>query len=94
MVTIRWTDTAEDSYLAILQSHYEHSTETALALDSQMEHLLDTLKQFRFRCPALPNFPGLRRCLVVPHIGLVYLVLEEELIVVSVFDTRTDHPFQ
>ena len=93
MATIRWTDTAEDSYLAFLQTAYDQSARSALILDEALEKLLERLRQFKRHCPPLEKIPGLRRCLVTSHIGLVYDVSGEEITIISVFDTRSDHPF-
>lgn len=38
MATIRWTDTAEDTYLALLQMQYDQSTQAALLLDEQLKN--------------------------------------------------------
>ncbi len=94
MATIRWTDTAEDTYLALLQMQYDQSTQAALLLDEQLEKLLERLGQFKFHCPPLENFSSLRRCQVTRHIGLVYHITEDEITIISVFDSRTNHPFQ
>ena len=94
MATIRWTDTAEDTYLALLQLSYNQSTQSALFLDTQLERLLERLKLFKFHCPPLENIPGLRRCQITRQIGLVYDVSGEEITIISVFDNRSDHPFQ
>lgn len=94
MATIIWTDTAEETYLALLQLVYSQSTEAALLLDSKLEKLLSRLRQFKFHCPPLEQIPGLRRCLVTANLGLVYDVSGDDVIIVSVYDTRTDHPFQ
>ena len=93
MATIRWTDTAEDAYLALLQTVYSNSTQAALLLDDKLEQLLSRLRQFKYHCPPLEKIPGFRRCVVIPTIGLVYDVSGEVVTIVSVFDTRMDHPF-
>jgi len=93
MTNIRWTDTADDAYLALLQNTYTYSTEAALNLDGRLEQLLERLQQFKYHCPPLENIPGLRRCIVTQHIGLVYDISGDTLTIVSVFDTRMDHPF-
>jgi plasmid stabilization system protein ParE len=93
MTTIRWTDTANDAYLDILQTTYDRSTTLALVLDEHLLKLLDRLSKFKKHCPPLEKIPGLRRCLVTQHIGLVYDVSGEELTIISVFDTRSEHPF-
>lgn len=93
MTTIRWTDTAEDAYLALLQSAYTRSTEAALFLDEQLERLVERLRLFKHHCPSLEKIPGLRRCVITQYLGLVYDVSGDLITIVSVFDTRTDHPF-
>lgn len=93
MTNIRWTDTAEDPYLSLLQVAYGQSVDVALALDRQLELLLERLRRFKKHCPPLEKIPGLRRCILTPHVGLVYDVSGDEITIISVFDTRSDHPF-
>jgi plasmid stabilization system protein ParE len=93
MTTIHWTDAAEDTYLAILGSIYEKSTAAALYLDEQLEALLSKLRRFKYHCPPLEKIPGLRRCMITPDIALVYDVSGEIVTVISVYHTRSSHPF-
>ena len=64
-----------------------------LLLDTQLEKLLERLQQFKFHCPQLERIPGFRRCILTQHIGLAYDVSGDMVTIVSVFDTRMDHPF-
>lgn len=90
---IRWTDSAEEAYLVFLQSAYNYSSNTALHLDEQLDALLERLKLFKHHCPPLENHKYLRRCMVAHHIALVYDVSGNEITIISVFDTRSKHPF-
>ncbi|MCB9315796.1 MAG: type II toxin-antitoxin system RelE/ParE family toxin [Lewinellaceae bacterium] len=94
MTTIRWTETADTAYITLLRKVYDRSTEAALALDLQLEKLLERLRQFCYHCPPLENIPGLRRCLITQNLGLVYDVSGDEITIISVYDTRTNNPFQ
>ncbi len=93
MNTIRWTDGAEDAYVKFLRSVYDYSADAAVFLDEQLENLLDRLSKFKNLCPPLDKIAGLRRCVLTTNIALVYDVSGSEITIVSVFDTRSDHPF-
>jgi hypothetical protein len=60
MTTIRWTDTAEDAYLAFLQAAYNHSTESA----QQLERLLERPPAIQ---KALPTIGKNTRVSAMPH---------------------------
>lgn len=92
-IVIRWTDSAEEAYLAFLQSTYAYSSNTALHLDEQLEALLERLRLFKFHCPPLENIKHLRRCIITRHLALVYDVSGDEITIISVFDTRSKSPF-
>jgi plasmid stabilization system protein ParE len=93
MNTIRWTDGAEDAYVAFLSTVYDYSADAAIILDEQLENLLDRLSRFKHLCPPLDKIAGLRRCVLTTNIALVYDVSGNEITLISVFDTRSDHPF-
>jgi plasmid stabilization system protein ParE len=89
MTAIHWTDAAEDTYLTILNSIYEKSTAAALYLDEQLERFCPDFGH----CPPLEKIPGLRRCKITPDIALVYDVSGEIVAAISVYHTRSNHPF-
>jgi len=93
MINVEWTEVAKDDYIVLLKSAYEQSTEKALLLDGKMEALLNNLRQFKYLCPATQKFPNFRRCVVTRYLALVYEVGLEAILIVSVFDTRAQHPF-
>jgi plasmid stabilization system protein ParE len=93
MTNICWTDTADEAYLVILQSFYDISNTKALFLDDKLNALLERLSKFKNLCPPLDKIPGLRRCSITQNIGLVYDVSGTEITIISVFDSRSDHPF-
>lgn len=84
---------AEDSYLDFLRSTYEYSADAAVFLDEQLERLLMRLREFKNLCPPLDKPSGLRRCVLTTNIALVYDVSGTEITIISVFDTRSSHPF-
>lgn len=93
MTTIQWTEIAKDDYISMLKSVYEQSADNAVMMDEKMESLLSNLRQFKHFCPPTQKFPKFRRCIVTKYLALVYEVGEESILIVSVFDTRTQHPF-
>ncbi|HAD13322.1 MAG TPA: hypothetical protein DCF33_12905 [Saprospirales bacterium] len=93
MTSIHWTETAKDDYLAILKTLYEQSADLAIALDDKMESLISNLRQFRYLCPPSRKFPKFRRCILTKNLALVYEASEDSLLIISIFDTRAQHPF-
>lgn len=93
MIAVQWTEVAKNDYVAILKSTYERSADEAILLDEKLESLLDNLRQFKHFCPATQKFPKFRRCIVTKYLALVYEVGEESILILSVFDTRAQHPF-
>jgi addiction module RelE/StbE family toxin len=93
MNTIHWTESAQNDYLSMLSTIYNHSTDAAIALDESLENLLERLRQFKYLCPPLGNVNGLRRCVVNSSVALVYDVSGNTLTILSVFDTRSEHRF-
>ncbi len=93
MTIVQWTEVAKDDYVVALKSAYQQSVDAALLLDGKMETLLSNLRQFKHFCPPAQRFPKFRRCVVTKYLALVYEVGEESILIVSVFDTRTQHPF-
>ena len=93
MITVQWTEVAKDDYVSVLKSTYEQSADTAVLLDEKMEALLSNLCQFKHFCPPTQKFPKFRRCILTKYLALVYEVGEESILILSVFDTRAQHPF-
>ncbi|MBX2930138.1 MAG: type II toxin-antitoxin system RelE/ParE family toxin [Saprospiraceae bacterium] len=93
MKMILWTDTAEEAYLNMLQVLYAQSADAALLLGNKMDALLDRLETFNYLCPPIGHISGVRRCQVTRHVGLAYFVSAQDIIIVSVFDSRSAHPF-
>jgi plasmid stabilization system protein ParE len=93
MTTVQWTEVAKDDYIAVLKSAYEESADQAVLLDEKMEALLSNLRQFKHFCPPTLKFIKFRRCILTKHLALVYEVGEESILILSVFDTRMQHPF-
>jgi plasmid stabilization system protein ParE len=90
---IHWTDSAEDQYLSYLRNCYDGSPDAAILLDEQLESLLERLRRFKHLCPPLEKIAGLRRCVITANLALVYDVSGTDLTIISVFDTRSSHPF-
>lgn len=93
MNTVRWTEGAEEAYLTFLRSIYDYSADAAVFLDEQLENMIDRLSKFKHLCPPLDKVPGLRRCVLATNIALVYDVSGTQITIISVFDTRSAHPF-
>lgn len=93
MNNIRWTNGAEEAYLEFLKSLYNYSADAAVFLDEQLEKLIDRLSKFKHLCPPIDKIAGLRRCILTTNIALVYDVSDAGITIISVFDTRSDHPF-
>ncbi len=93
MTTIQWAEVAKDDYVANLKSIYNQSADKAVLVDEKMESLLNNLRQFKHFCPVTQKFPKFRPCIVTKYLALVYEVGEESILIVSVFDTRTQQPF-
>jgi plasmid stabilization system protein ParE len=93
MITVQWTEIAKDDYIAVLKSAYEQSADKTVLLDGKMEALLGNLCLFKHFYLSTQKFPKFRRCILTKHIALVYEVGEESILILSVFDTRIQHPF-
>ncbi len=93
MTTVQWAEVAKEDYLAVLKFTYEQSADKAVLLDEKMEALLGNLRQFKHFCPPAQKFPKFRRCILTKHLAMVYEVGEESILILSVFDTRMQHPF-
>ncbi len=92
MHEIRWTNTAKEEYASLLINVYSKSVDAAIDLDERMEVLQDRLLLFKSFCPPHKTISTMRRCVETPYISLVYDVLDNEIIIVSVFDSRSAHP--
>ena len=93
MNEIRWTNTARDEYASLLKGIYGVSVDAAIRLDEQIEALKDRLLLFKSLCPPHARIPTMRRCVVTRFVSLVYDLLDGEIVVVSVFDNRSEHLF-
>jgi len=93
MTTIQWAEVAKDDYVANLKSIYNQSADKAVLVDEKMESLLNNSRQFKHFCPVTQKFPKFRPCIVTKYLALVYEVGEESILIVSIFDTRTQQPF-
>ena len=93
MNEIRWTNTAREEYASLLKGIYDVSVDVAVQLDEQIEALQDRLLVFKSLCPPHARIPTMRRCVVTRFVSLVYDLLDGEIIIVSVFDSRSGHPF-
>ena len=93
MNEIRWTNTARDEYASLLKGIYGVSVDAAIRLDEQIEALQDRLLLFKSLCPPHARIPTMRRCVVTRFVSLVYDLLDGEIVVVSVFDNRSEHLF-
>jgi plasmid stabilization system protein ParE len=93
MSEIRWTNTAREEYALLLKNIYETSMDAAVRLDEEVEALQDRLSLFKSLCPPHAKIPTMRRCVVSRFVSLVYDVLGEDIIVISIFDSRSEHPF-
>lgn len=93
MNTIQWALAAQDDYLTMLKDVYGRSVDAAIQIDEKMEALLEKLRRFKHLCPPSRKFPKFRRCVVTRHISLVYEVGSESITILSVFDSRSEHPF-
>jgi plasmid stabilization system protein ParE len=93
MNEIRWTNTAREEYALLLRNIYEASMDAAVRLDEQIETLQDQLLLFKNLCPPHAKIPTMRRCVVNRFVSLVYDTLGETIVVISVFDSRSNHPF-
>lgn len=91
-MTIQWTNTAREEYRSILRSVYETSVDHALDLDERIEVLQDRLLLFKSLCPPHPDIPTFRRCVVTKSVVLIYDIGDENITIVSVVDTRSNHP--
>lgn len=93
MTSVQWSEVARDDYVAVLKSVYLDSADKAVLLNEKMEALLSNLRQFKHFCPPTQKFNKFRRCILTKHLALVYEVGEESILILSVFDTRMQHPF-
>lgn len=77
----------------MLEQTYERSVEAALELDDKMNALLENLRRFKHFCPPTRAFPKFRRCIVTKYVALVYETGSNSITIISVFDSRMQHPF-
>lgn len=94
MHSILWTDTAQDSYLQILDFLFDQwSLDIALDWDGKVQQLLNNISTHKELCPASEKFPGLRRCIINEYTSLIYRVKEDHIELITFFDNRANHPF-
>ena len=93
MIKIEFTKTAEEDYLALLDTTSQRSLDEALELDAKFETLIENLRQFKYLCPPSKRFPKFRRCVVTRFVSLVYEVGNQSITIISVFDARSSNPF-
>lgn len=93
MIDVQWTEVAKDDFVEILKKVYERSADLAVRLNEEMEALQQNLSQFKHFCPPSVKFPKFRRCIVNKDLALVYEAGESSITIISVFDTRAQHPF-
>lgn len=93
MITVEFTQSAEDDYLEILDELSRRSLDEALILDDKLNTLIENLQKYKFLCPASLNFPKFRRCVVTPSISLVYEIGRNSITIISIFDSRSNTPF-
>ena len=74
MVTVLFTQTAEDDYLALIDYLSRRSVDDAIALDQKMDALVENLKKYKHFCPPSRKFPKFRKCVLTPS-GLSRLKL-------------------
>lgn len=93
MNNVIFSPKAEDAYLAILEHYYHFSIDFALHLEEKLDRLIFNLRKFKKLCPPSKALPGIRRCVLTENISLVYQVVESDIHIISVYDSRTDHLF-
>lgn len=93
MIAVELTQTAEDSYLDILDNISRNSIDKALAIDDKMTALINNLKKYKYFCPPSSKFPKFRRCVLTNNISLVYEIGKKSITIISIFDNRSNNPF-
>jgi plasmid stabilization system protein ParE len=93
MVTVQFTQTAEDDYLALIDYLSRRSIDDAIALDQKMDTLVENLKKYKHFCPPSRQFPKFRKCVITPSISLIYEIGKASITIISVFDNRSNTPF-
>lgn len=96
MYQLIWSATAQSSYEQIWDFILQKWTvETVIDLDDKVQNLLEQLSRHEHLCPALEEFPNLRKCVISKQTSLVYAVDTEQKIIsiVAFVDNRAKHQF-
>ena len=88
---IIWSPQAVYNFNGILAYLLENWTlEIALRYESDVYDLIDTIARNPFIGTKSEKYTGLRKFLITKHSFLIYRILENQLEIVEIFDTRQD----
>ncbi len=86
---IVWTPNCKENYKDIIEYLLDISSfETALKFTIQLEDWLEILSKNPFLGISNPTFISVQKLLIPPHNQLAYTVIENQIILLNIVDTR------
>lgn len=90
---IVWSESALYSYFRVVDYLLENWTHLELlAFEKNVDKLLEQITLNNDLCPQSKLF-GYRKCLIDKHNSLVYDITNNTIVIVSITDNRSIHPF-
>ncbi len=91
MNTIKWTISAKNAYLNILEMLCnDWNDEVAYNFYEATERLLDGLRNFKNLCPPSPKSYNFRRCVINKHTSFTYRTTDNEVEIVAFYFNKTN----
>ena len=82
MYQIAWTKLAKETHQQIFDFVLENwSINVVIRFDEEVQGLLQNLKQHKHLCPPLKGRIIIRKCVISPHVSLLYRVNEQNQVI-------------
>jgi plasmid stabilization system protein ParE len=92
MNIVKWTTSAEDAYLEILEMLRNNwNDDVAYNFYVATERLIDGLRSFKSLCPQSPKLHNFRRCVVNKHTSFTYRATDNEVEIIAFYFNKMGH---
>lgn len=88
---IKWTDRALSEYDELVEYLYgEWGEDIMLRVMSEIDHTVTRIQRSPEHFPVFIKNKGVRRCVASPQTSIFYIVKEDHIEILSLFDNRQD----
>ena len=90
---IVWTQTALETFFKVIDYLFDHwSIKEIETFENNVDELIERVASFNQICPESKLF-GYRKCIVDEHNSLIYHVADNNLLLITFIDNRSQHSY-